>query len=73
MSEKRSTPAPETVTVPKNNFACPLPSFRPWALLNLFVDLVFRGSIFILFFSTYGRVNLVFYDLIILFQQTGRL
>ena len=35
MSEKRSTPAPETVTVRKNKFACPLPSFRPLASSNL--------------------------------------
>ena len=35
MSEKRSTSAPETVTVRKNNFACPFPSLRLRASSNL--------------------------------------
>ena len=32
MSAKRSTPAPETVTVRKNNFACPSPRSAPGPL-----------------------------------------
>ena len=45
-SEKRSTPAPETVSLRKNNF--PSPPVPPLGLLQSFVGLVFLGSIFIL-------------------------
>ena len=64
MSEKRSTPAPETVTVRKNYFVSPPvpPLLLVWSSL----------AVFIFYAQHYGSVNLVFYVLII-FQQTGRL
>ena len=69
MSEKRSTPDSETVTV--NQFCPPPPRFHLWISLN---HLLVWSSLaeFLLYFNTFGRVNLVFYILII-FQQTGRL
>ena len=48
MSRKQSTPAPETVTVRKNDFAFP-PPVPPLGLFKSFVGLVFLDSIFILF------------------------
>ena len=50
MSEKRSTPAPETVAVRKNNFVSP-PSVSPLGLFKSFVGLIFLGSIYILFLA----------------------
>ena len=50
VSGKRSTPAPETVAVRKNNLATPLPVPLP-GLFKSFVGLVFLGSIFILFLA----------------------
>ena len=47
---KRSTPAPETVTVRKNSFGPT--SVPPLGLLKSFVGLVFLGSIFYFIFST---------------------
>ena len=71
MSEKRSTADSEIVTVRKTILPFPLPRFRPWISINHL--LVWSSSaVYLLQFSTYGRVNLVFYILII-FQQTGRL
>ena len=48
VSGKRSTPAPQTVTVRKNNFASPL-SVPPLGLFKSFVSLIIFGSIFSLF------------------------
>ena len=71
MSKKRSTPAPETVTVRiKTNLPSPFP-FRPWTSSNCL--LVWSSLVVFLFiFSTYGSVNLVSYTLMI-FQQIGLL
>ena len=51
MSKKRSTPAPETVTVRKNNFVSPPPPVSPLGLFKSFVDLIFLGSIYSLFLA----------------------
>ena len=72
MCEKRSTPDSETVTVRKTKFASPSsPPFHP--CISVGHLLVWTSlAVFLLHYSTYGKVNLVFYILII-FQQTSRL
>ena len=71
MSEKRSSPVPETVTVRKNNFCLPPPRSAPGPL-QIFCWSGLPWHYFYFILSSYGSVNLVFYILII-FQQTGRL
>ena len=66
MSEKRSIPAPETVTVRKNNFASPAP-----VPLQIFRLSGLPWQYFYFIFNTYGSVNLNFYILLIL--STNRL
>ena len=59
LSGNRSTPAPETVAVRKNNFAIPLP-VPPLGLFKSFVGLVFLASIFILFLAFRAVSILIF-------------
>ena len=68
MSKKRNTPAPEAVTVRKNNFASSLTRSAPGPL-QIFC---WSGLPWQLYFilSTHGSANLVFYMLKI-FQQTA--
>ena len=72
MSEKPSTPIPETVTVRKNNFASP-PAVSPLGLFKSFVGLIFLGSIFIslLALTAVSNCQLVFYILIIFYKPAG--